>query len=64
MRRRYDSREMVGMLRAWNVNADVGFARDIRDAVISVDHIGPCCSCDEGDAGEGDGVILSLVDAI
>jgi hypothetical protein len=34
MRRRYDSREMVGMLRAWKVSAEVGDVREEWEAAV------------------------------
>ena len=42
MRRRYASRGMVGMLRAWKASADVGFARDERDADVRDVQRGVC----------------------
>jgi hypothetical protein len=34
IRRRYDSRDMVGMLRAWKVKAEVGDVREVWEAVV------------------------------
>lgn len=34
MRRRYDSREIVGMLRAWKVRAEVGEVREEWEAEV------------------------------
>jgi hypothetical protein len=47
MRRRYASREIVGMLRAWNVRVDDGVLRALRDAVVRVRHTGGCASRSE-----------------
>src|SRR5271154_59074 len=35
MRKRYASREMVGMLRAWNVRVEDGVEREVREALVS-----------------------------
>lgn len=40
IRRRYASREIVGILRAWNVRAEEGLDSEVRDAVVKVCQIG------------------------
>lgn len=44
MRRRYASRDIVGILRAWNVRVEDGVEMAVRDAVVRVRHIGASCS--------------------
>lgn len=40
MRKKYDSSEIVGMLRAWKVSVDAEVLRAWREAEVNVDHIG------------------------
>lgn len=40
MRKRYASRVIVGMLRAWKVRAEAGFASAVRDADVRERHTG------------------------
>lgn len=53
MRSKYDSREMEGMLRAWNVRGEFGDARDERDAVVRVCHMGGCSASEESGRDTG-----------
>lgn len=40
MRKRYASRVMVGMLRAWKVSAEAGLASAVREAEVRERHTG------------------------
>ena len=61
IRRRYDSKEILGIFLAWNVRADAGAERAVREADIKVFHIGEC-SADDGRGNADSSAVFSSID--